>query len=215
MDIYLISGLGADSTIFRNLTFSKETKIHYLDWFPPKTKESLKDYAFRLAEGIDTSVPFSLIGLSFGGMLATEIASALHPRFTVLISSVPVKKELPAYFPFIGTTRLHKVIPFLRPKTVPRFVASFFGVQTRDDYLFFLQLLRRTDPRFSRWAMDAILKWDRTETPAGVIRIHGDKDRILPMGKGKIDYRIRGGGHFMVFNRAEEISKILAECRVS
>ena len=211
LNIYLISGLGADRTVFRNLTFSKAVNIYYLDWIPPKAKESLSAYALRMAEPIDRSVPFAIIGLSFGGMLATEMASVLNPQLTVLASSVPTKRELPWYFRLVGKTKMNKLVPVFKPRTVPRFIASFFGVETRDDHLFFLELLKRTDPRFSKWAIDAILKWDRTETPANLIRIHGGKDRVLPVGNGKVDYLITGGGHFMIFNRADEISKILTE----
>lgn len=197
--------------MFQNLTFSNGSNIHYLDWIPPKANESLREYAFRLAEPIDRSVPFSIIGLSFGGMLASEIASVFHPQCTVLVSSVPTKPELPWYYRVIGTTRMHKLLPVFKPKTVPRFVAAFFGVKTREDYLFFLQLLRRSDPRFSKWAIDTILNWDRTEIPEGIVRIQGSKDNVLPIGNGKVDYVIRGGGHFMIFNRAKEISEILNE----
>jgi len=214
VDIYFISGLGADRTVFRNLSFSDTTKIHYLDWIDPKPKESLPAYALRLAESIDSSVPFAIIGLSFGGMLATEIASVLHPKKTILVSSVPTKSELPWHFRLAGRIGIIKLIPAVRPKRVPRFVASFFGVESKTDALFFQQLLIRTEPRFSKWAMDAILKWNRTEAPAGLVRIKGSKDRVLPIGNGKVDYIINGGGHFMIFNRADEISKILSEVGV-
>ena len=211
MDIYLISGLGSDRAIFKNLTFSKAANIHYLDWVPPKAKESLKAYALRLAEGIDRSVPFAIIGLSFGGMLATEIANLLHPQLTVLVSSVPMKQQLPRYYRFFGRMKVNKLIPVFKPKTAPRFIASFFGVETQDDYECFQQLLKRSDPRFTKWAIDSILTWDRTESPPGIIRIHGDNDKVLPLGNNKVDYLIRGGSHFMIFNRAVEISDILNE----
>ena len=211
MNIYLISGLGADTSIFQNLIFGNGLNIHYLDWIPPKTDESLRSYALRMAEPINRSLPFAVIGLSFGGMLATEIASVFHPQVTILISSVPTKQELPWYYRFIGTTRIHRWIPVFKPKTVPRSFASLFGVESRDDYLFFLQLLRRSDPQFTKWAIDSILNWDRTEIPKGIVRIHGDKDKVLPIGNGKVDYVIRRGGHFMIFNRADQISKILRE----
>jgi pimeloyl-ACP methyl ester carboxylesterase len=209
----LISGLGADSTVFRNLTFDASAKIHYLDWIPPKPKESLRAYALRMAEGIDTSAPFSLIGLSFGGMLATEISNVLKPQRTVLVSSVSIIRDFPWHFHLAGRLRANKLIPALRPKTVPRFIASFFGAETKDDALFFNELLERTDPHFSKWAIDSILKWDRRESPASLIRIHGDKDNVLPIS-GKIDYLIKDGGHFMIYNRADEISKILADLGV-
>jgi len=211
LDIYLISGLGSDREIFKNLTFSQTANIHYLDWVSPGAKESLRTYALRLAEGIDRSVPFAIIGLSFGGMLATEMATVLHPQLTVLVSSAPTKRQLPWYYRVCGSMRINKFIPVFKPKTAPRFIASFFGVESRIDYECFQQLLKRSDPRFTKWAIDIILKWDRTEAPKGLIRIHGGKDKVLPLGKDKVDYLIRDGSHFMIFNRADEISKILAE----
>lgn len=205
----MISGLGSDAAIFKNLTFSKEVNIHYLDWIPPKAKESLRTYALRMAEAINRSVPFAIIGLSFGGMLATEMATVLHPQLTVLVSSVPTKLQLPWYYRVFERMRINKLIPVFKPKTAPRFIASFFGVETRDDYECFQQLLKRANPRFTKWAIDSILKWDRTDIPAGLIRIHGGKDKVLPLGNDKVDYLIRDGSHFMIFNRADEISKIL------
>jgi pimeloyl-ACP methyl ester carboxylesterase len=215
VDIYLISGLGADQTVFRNLTFSKGVKIHYLDWIIPNAKESLRAYALRLAEGIDTSRTFCIIGLSFGGMLATEIASVMEPHKTILISSISSKYGLPWYYQFAGRIRINKLIPAIKPDSVPQFISSFFGVETKDDGLFFNQLMKRTDPHFSKWAIDSILKWDRTESPPGIVRIHGGKDRVLPIRDAKVDYLIHDGGHFMTFNRAERISEILVEVGVS
>ncbi len=211
MDIYLISGLGADRTVFRNLTFSEGVKIHYLDWITPKAKESLRAYALRLAEGIDTFRTFCIIGLSFGGMLATEMASVLKPQRTILISSISSKHEVPWHYRLAGRLRINNLIPTIKPTSIPRFMSSFFGVETKDEALFFNELLRRTDPHFSKWAIDSMMKWDRTESPSGIVRIHGNKDKVLPIRNAKIDYLIHGGGHFMVFNRAERISEILRE----
>ena len=215
MDIYLISGLGADRTVFRNLTFSEGVKIHYLDWIIPKAKESLRAYALRLAERIDTSRTFGIIGLSFGGMLAAEIAGVLKPQRTILISSTPTRYGLPWYYHLAGRLGMNKLIPTVKPKSVPRFISSFFGVETKDEGLFFNKLMKRTDPHFSKWAIDSILKWDRTESPPGIVRIHGGKDKVLPIRDAKVDYLIPDGGHFMIFNRAERISGILREVGVS
>jgi surfactin synthase thioesterase subunit len=77
--IYLISGLGADRRVFKKLVFPTDFELIYLDWITPEPAESLEAYAARLALNIDTSAPFYLIGLSFGGMLATEIAKKLNP----------------------------------------------------------------------------------------------------------------------------------------
>jgi hypothetical protein len=214
VDIYLISGLGADRTLFRNLKFGKGVNIHYLDWIIPNAKESLRAYALRMAERIDTSRTFCILGLSFGGMLATEIASVLEPHKTILISSISSINGLPWYYRFAGRLGINKLIPAVKPNSVPRFISSFFGVETKDEGLFFNQLMRRTDPHFSKWAIDSILKWDRTESPPGIVRIHGGKDRVLPIRDAKVDYLIHDGGHFMIFNRAVRISGILTEVGV-
>jgi hypothetical protein len=43
------------------------------------------------------------------------------------------------------------------------------------------------------------------------VHIHGTADRLFPPKKLTPDYWIKGGGHFMVWNRAEEVSEILKE----
>jgi hypothetical protein len=53
------------------------------------------------------------------------------------------------------------------------------------------------------------VNWKRTISPAGIIRIHGNKDRILPVIGFKPDFSVKGGGHFMIANRAAEIAEII------
>jgi hypothetical protein len=64
-------------------------------WISPLKKETLPEYALRLSQQIDTSQPFVLIGVSFGGMCAIEISKKLNPLQTILISSSKVSTELP------------------------------------------------------------------------------------------------------------------------
>lgn len=74
MNVYFISGLGADKRIFSKLTLSAEFDIIHIDWIVPFSKETLVSYAKRLSKVIDVNNPFALIGVSFGGMIAVEIA---------------------------------------------------------------------------------------------------------------------------------------------
>ena len=46
--------------------------------------------------------------------------------------------------------------------------------------------------------------------PENIIRIHGDKDKVLPIINFQPQHLIKRGGHFMIANRANEISAILA-----
>ena len=78
MKIYCISGLGADHTVFDRLDINGEKVC--ISWIPSFEWESLKDYARRLTAQVDTSEPFLLLGVSFGGMLAVEMNKFISPE---------------------------------------------------------------------------------------------------------------------------------------
>jgi surfactin synthase thioesterase subunit len=57
-------------------------------------------YAKKLSHQIDTTQPFILIGVSLGGMLATEMTDFIQPEKTIIISSAKNKYELPHRYRF-------------------------------------------------------------------------------------------------------------------
>ena len=108
MKAYFISGLGADRTVFRNIHLPSTFEPVHLNWIEPQKNESLPSYAFRLAEKIDPSKPFILIGLSFGGMLAVEISRIYKPKQLILISSIRSAQDLPLLYKWAGRLRLRE-----------------------------------------------------------------------------------------------------------
>ncbi|MDF4221942.1 hypothetical protein [Maribacter huludaoensis] len=56
MKIYAISGLGADQRVFEHLNLDIE--LIALDWITPHKNESIKVYAKRLSEVIETDDEF-------------------------------------------------------------------------------------------------------------------------------------------------------------
>lgn len=209
--VYFISGLGADRRAFRKLTFPTDFELVHLDWIPPLTKESLEDYANRMALGIDTSKPFYLIGLSFGGMLATEISRKLNPLHTFIISSAPVFKELPWYYRLAGVLSLQKLVPLSLMKKGNGIGLTFLGAKTHDERMLLKQLIADSDPVFMKWALTCILTWRNRERPSNLTHIHGTADRILPIKYYKPDVVVNGGGHFMVYANATEISNYIIQ----
>lgn len=209
--IYLISGLGADRRAFKKLVFPTGFERVYLDWIAPKTSESLEDYAIRLALNIDTSTPFYLIGLSFGGMLATEIAKKFKPIHTFLISSSPVFNQLPWYYRLAGSLRLQKLAPISLLKKGNRIGLKFLGAKTHGERILLKQLVIDSDPVFMKWALTCILTWRNKERPDNLTHIHGNADLVLPVRYYKPDVTIDNGGHFMVYANAEEISAYISE----
>jgi pimeloyl-ACP methyl ester carboxylesterase len=209
MNVYLISGLGADSRAFFNLTFHPSLNIIHLNWIEATKNESLEAYALRLAKVIDTSTPFYLIGLSLGGMIATEIAKVLQPVKTILISSVCCYTELPIWYRIGGNLQLHKLIPGMVEHKANMFLYWLFSLTQQHDKNVLKQVMADSDLHFTKWAINAVTKWRNLQIPENLIRIHGNKDRVLPITSFKPDYVIQGGGHLMVANRAKDISAIL------
>ncbi|WP_291966117.1 alpha/beta fold hydrolase [Maribacter sp.] len=121
MKIYAISGLGADQRVFEHLNLDVE--LIALDWITPHKNESIKVYAKRLSEVIETDDEFCLIGVSFGGLIATEIGKILSPIKIVLISSVQTKYELRSIYKWVGNSKIIKLIPtalFNPPKIISK-----------------------------------------------------------------------------------------------
>jgi esterase/lipase len=58
----------------------------------------LPDYAKRFSHAIKEDEEFVLIGLSFGGMLASELAKIVSPKKLIIISSLSSYRELPVVF---------------------------------------------------------------------------------------------------------------------
>lgn len=208
MKAYFISGMAADSRVFRHIKLPEGYEPVYLDWIEPEKNESLPNYAMRLAARIDPEEPFALIGLSFGGMLAIEIAKLHKPVMTVLISSIPLSTHLPRYFRTMAKLRLHKFVPISLLKTSAA-AKRFFTNEKNDDKRLLWQIIRESDPMMIRWSMHAILTWQNDWMPDAVCHIHGTRDEILPIKYTQPTHTIKRGGHMLVMDRAEQVNDVL------
>ncbi|MES1219581.1 MAG: alpha/beta hydrolase [Bacteroidota bacterium] len=210
MKAYFISGLGADKKAFHKLKLPAGYEPVYLDWIPPLPDESMKGYAGRFSSTINESENFILIGLSFGGMMATEIATIKKPRKIILISSVAVSDELPWYFKLAGKIGIQKIVPpdFYKKVTL---LNHFMGTKSKEDKVMVLTFVKQTDPEFIKWSINSILQWKQHERSENIIHIHGSNDRLLPLRYTHADHVIQNGRHLMVLNKAGEINKILED----
>jgi pimeloyl-ACP methyl ester carboxylesterase len=210
LKLYCISGLGIDQTPFEFLKIKPEYELVYIDWIKPNRKESLPDYALRLAEIIDDSEPFSLMGLSFGGMISIEIAKVKKPKHLILISSIPKPGQMPRLYKFGKMIKVYFWFPFGLVKKNVKLTNKLFGIKGKAHQQVMHNVMEKTDPQFLRWAVRAILTWKNTEAvPHKSIR--GTKDKILPLLKSDADYVIQDGSHFMVVVKSDHISQIINE----
>jgi len=203
--IYAISGLGADKRVFEYLTL--ENEILPLDWIKPEVNEPIEKYSKRFAEKyrIDKENNFIILGVSFGGLVATEISKIYKPKMTILISSAETKNEINKFGKLFGRVGITKKLPkklFAPPRKIAHYL---FGTDKKE---LLNSILDDTDLDFAKWAINELVNWKNITKLDNVLKISGSKDKLLPP-KDKKTIVIEGGEHFMIVDKAKEISKII------
>lgn len=206
MTIYCFSGLGADKRVFTKLDLQGHEMI-FIDWKLPLPTEHLAQYAQRiLQEQILVRENIALLGVSFGGIVAGEVAKSLPTVPLVLVSSLQNATELPFYYRWAGKLYIDVLMPAFVLKQ-PNFLAYyFFGVAGKEEKRLLRAILKDTNSHFLKWAIRQIITWQGTTPNNPLLHLHGRQDKILPAYFVKKAYIIEQGGHFMVLNKAEEIS---------
>jgi pimeloyl-ACP methyl ester carboxylesterase len=207
-NIYCISGLGADERIFENLKLADKFELEHLSWMPAKKNETIESYAARMAGRITENQPI-LMGVSFGGMIAVEISKLIPTKKIIIVSSLKTRYEEPLYFRIGAALHLNKIIPLKPTRFLEPFENYNVGVVSDEDKALAKEYRQHFDYHFSSWAIERIIHWKNETYPSNLIHLHGSADHILPIRYVKPDYIIKGGGHLMILNRANEVSKIL------
>jgi pimeloyl-ACP methyl ester carboxylesterase len=210
MKVYFISGIAADSRVFKHIRVPAGFEAVYIDWIRPYSNESLSDYAIRLAKKINTEESFCLIGLSLGGIVASEIAVRTHPRAVIIIGSVPVYTQLPGYYKWVRRLKLHKLVPGSLYKNAA-IVKHFFKREDEEDKKDIYRMVRATDPAFIRWGINAVLNWTNNQLPPSLTHIHGTRDEVFPFAFTSPSHVIPKGDHMLVISHPNEINLILKE----
>ena len=217
--IYLLPGMSPDLRLFDRLLPLLPGAV-VVPWIEPLKGESIGQYAERLAGGLSALAPrehalsrsesrLFVCGVSFGGIVARELAHAISARGCVLVSSVRTPAELPPWFRVMryspaGSERVLAAVGSLAA-SMPR------HMRTRSTAR--LTKLAGSGGAWHRWATAAVLRWrprpELDEIPT--LHIHGDCDTTLPLRYVRPDVVIRGGGHVLPLTHAEELARLIAE----
>ncbi len=210
MKVYFIPGIGADYRLFLHLRLPEGYEPAYLHWIPPIKREALSDYAYRLAQQIDTSEPFVVAGLSLGGIMAVEIAKRIPPACTILISSVPISDDLPKLYRIAGALQLGRLIPASLLK-FGAIIKHSIWMRTAAGRRLMRQVIRAGDNRFIRWALSAVLKWRNHTIPQPFYHIHGSRDEVFPIRLTTPTHIVPKGGHMFLITHPEAVTNFLHE----
>lgn len=214
--VYFMPGLAASPIIFENIKLPEdEFEVHFLEWFVPKNKESLAEYALRMTKEIKHENPV-LIGISFGGILVQEMKLLIPTLKTIIISSVKTNKEMPSRMKIAKKTLAYKLIPTSLIANVETLVKYAFGDNIISSRLkLYEKYLSVRDKKYLDWAIESVILWSRAKPDEDIIHIHGDADAVFPIQNIKNAIIIKGGTHIMIINKYkwlnENLPKIIKE----
>ena len=203
--IYILSGLGADEHVFARIHFP-ENHTH-LSWIKNTPNESLRDYAIRLASFIHHPKPI-LIGLSFGGIMAQEIAAILPVQEVILISTIKSKSEKPWFMGLAGALHLPDYMPNSLLKRANKLMAYAFSLVNPEEQEVLQSCFENSSPEHLKWAMKNIANWRGVQHNTPIFHINSANDRIFSGNRDQADAQIPGG-HFAVYTNADELNQVL------
>ena len=206
--VYL-SGLGLGRE-FLHLRQPLGVEVVVPAWIEPLPGESVSSYAQRLAVSLKRDDVTHLAGVSFGGVLALEMARVLKVKGVIVVSGILSPEELPWYF------RALKSVPkiFLNFLLDVSFVmtagiVSYCGIFLPKNSIAFFKWYGNADKSLVKWGAPALLNW----IPAyniddiSLLRIHGDADGIFPhVDKGALT-AVSGGGHVITVTHPESVNR--------
>jgi pimeloyl-ACP methyl ester carboxylesterase len=211
--LILLSGMGADGRLFdqQRPRFANLITPHWIDHLPG---DSLASYAERMAGQLDPGCACYVGGVSFGGMVALEMARHLDAKACFLIGSIRSSQELPLRFrvlePLAGLVpEVFGGVPVWAAKTLGPFAEPLLGPARRS----MLRQLADTRGRFLHWAGSAVLGWnpDPNDPAMPIHQLHGDRDYVLPHRLTRPDVLVRGGGHLLPLSHPQAVNDFLEQ----
>jgi len=224
--VFAIPGLGFTGEVFDRLDLAPSS-IERVPWIETAAfDEPLHVYAARLAALLragDLGVRIRsgdrpvLLGHSFGGMLAQDLAGYVDAARIVLISSVVSPQENPWRFRVVASAGLHRLASAeLFARTV-RLWGARFGFREPEDLTLFRRMVRSQSDATLRWSIRELSRWrgpQRRAVDALTLRVHGTRDRTFPRwdrsseGHGCLRL-LEGADHMMLWNRSQEVSEVI------
>ena len=208
--IYMIPGQGSDGRLFKNISIA-DHEVRILEFVPAQKGDDMQAYARRMAEKMDMSQPFSLVGVSLGGMIALEINKIYGAEEVVLIASAKGKEEIPGLYRFFNKVPLHKLLGGNFLKFWVRTLQPMFEPMSKEDQTLWRDMLKNKESLFMKSALACIIEWEhQIDTEAeNIYHIHGSKDKTLPVKHIGEAILVQEGTHVMTLTKGDEIYALL------
>lgn len=203
--IYLIPGMTSDYPVYSRI-LPMLPHAFAIDFIQPNPRETLVSYASRMASQLPCH---SFIGgVSFGGIVALEVARFLRPKGCIVISSIRHPSELPPWFRvgrlFGGRccSSFLSMIGSAAAMLPKKFCTSTTIRATK---------LAGMDGRWHRWATSAVIDWKPELAFDGcpVHQIHGTADTTFPIRYTHPDIIVPDGRHALPISHPTETANAI------
>lgn len=211
--LILLPGIGTNAQVFA-LQKTAFPQLIVPPWLVPERRETLAHYGERLAEKLAITGPCVVGGMSFGGLVAQELAVHLDARACFLISSLRSRYDLARWMQRWGR------LAWLLPPRTDRW-ASLFGWLTlktigpvlpaRSKQL--LTHFSKTKSPILAWACQQTVNWVGPSRPltCPVYQLHGTADAVFPLRSMQPDRLVDQGGHTLPLSHPFVVNAFLRE----
>lgn len=191
--LILLKGMNPDANVFSRLA-SEFSGAEHVEWPSIDSRSSMTDLAYELISRYHIDRDCSLVGVSFGGIIAQEIAAIVHCKLCVVISTMCQREELPAMGRFLGALPVGCIYKLC-------LYGAKFGLFRKHGAL---------DEVWTSWVVSRVVAWNAPmiSSETKLIRIHGDRDRTFPNGCSEADL-VLNGGHLIIATHADKISEVI------
>jgi pimeloyl-ACP methyl ester carboxylesterase len=209
VNVYFFPGTGSDERIFSKVVLPEGFDAKYINYPVPAKHATIAEYAALLAQQIDTTQPFVLVGVSVGGMICTELTDLIKPEKTIIISSIKCRSELPRHYRFQKYIPINKLFGPRFIKAMSYLAQAVVEPDRNKQKAVFKAMLRDKNPKYIKRTANMIVNWERKTYSPNIVHIHGTKDHTLPLKNIKPSIIVQGASHMMTLTRGEEISSII------
>ena len=220
--LILLPGLGSTPEVFYHQRKAFGDRLETPAFIPHEPNESVAAYAQRWAKQLskpNDDRPLFIGGVSFGGMLAQEMATHLNPkpRAVLLISTTREPDKV------TGIMQLAELLGRYVPngsvnKAMSLLILAFAmrdGLDD-DDKARLMQAGREVEPAMAKWASGAAVGWPGFKPPSNyppVHQIHAKRDWIIKAPSDDVPNveRVEGHNHLLHMTHPKTVNRFLFE----
>ncbi|MCH6258615.1 hypothetical protein MLD52_18790 [Puniceicoccaceae bacterium K14] len=194
--IHVYPGMGATSEMYSgDWRMIPNTVFH--DWPRWNGESTISSLASRLIDEHGIKIGDEVIGSSLGGIVACEIANLVTLKKLTLIGSAVSKDEISRLLSILHP--LIDVVPInlarLSAEKLPHELSGMFS---------------ESEPEFIRSMTKAIFSWGGLKSDVPLLRIHGNRDLVIPLPMD-VDDPIKGG-HLVAMTHAKDCIEKIRKC---